>query len=130
MMVACVTFAFAEQTPDDFSGHAYCARDDIDECIAGFYFKEDGRCFMITDKLHSIGEVLKVLTKKNVSENEISQLGASCEYVGKWTQNKAKKELTVIPSDGSQEVVMSYTISSDGRDLRLNGVPVVLNRYY
>jgi len=129
MMVICGTVAFAEQAPDDFSGHAYCARDDIDECIAGFYFKEDGRCFIIYDKLYSIGEVLKVLTKKNVSENEISQLGASCEYVGKWTQNKAKKELTLIPSDGSKEVVMSYTISSDGKILSIDG-EIALDRYY
>ncbi|MBQ9281842.1 MAG: hypothetical protein IJ207_06540 [Treponema sp.] len=128
MLVACVTFAFAEQTPDDFSGHAYCTRDDIDECIAGFYFKEDGRCFMITDKLHSIGEVLKVLTKKNVSEADITKLGISCYGVVKWSQDKAKKELTLIPSDGSQEGVVSYTISSDGKILSIEGT--ALDRYY
>ena len=132
MMVICGTVAFAEQAPDDFSGHAYCATGETHEGIstAGYYFKEDGRFFIVNDKLYSIGEILKVLPKKNVSEKEISQLGASCEYYGRWTQNKAKKELTVIPPDGSQEVVMSYTISSDGKILRIDEKPFALNRYY
>ena len=128
MLVVCGTVAFAEQTPDDFSGHAYCARDDIEECILGLYFKEDGRCFMINDKLHSIGEVLKVLTKKNVSEADITKLGISCDGVGKWSQDKAEQKLT-LSKDGEKQTC-DYLISSDGRDLRLNGVPVVLNRYY
>lgn len=128
MLVVCGTVAFAEQTPDDFSGHAYCTSED--GLTGGYYFKEDGRLFFINDKLYSIGEILRILPKKNVSENEISQLGASCEYSGKWTQNKAKKELKVIPSDGSQEVVTSYTISSDGKILRIGEMQFALDRYY
>lgn len=132
MMAVCSTVAFAEQAHDDFSGHAYCATD-VYEGIStfGYYFKEDARLFEITDKLYSIGEVLKVLSKKNVSENEISQLGASCEYLGRWTLNKAKNELTVL-SDGEQ-VVVSYSISSDGKILCLTdrrGASLALDRYY
>lgn len=132
MMAVCSILAFAEQAHDDFSGHAYCATGERREgiSIAGFYFKEDGRMFLINDRLYSIGEILKVLPKKNVSENEISQLGASCEYFGKWTQNKAKKELTVTFSDGRDDVVASYTISSDGEKLLIDGMPFVLNRYF
>lgn len=134
MMAFCSILAFAEQAPDDFSGHAYCATDDeqIDGIsTAGFYFKEDGRVFVITDRLYSIGEVLKVLSKKNVSENEISQLGVSVEDIWKWSQNKAKNELTVIFTDGEQGV-MSYIISSDGKILHLNWGEdrLVLDRYY
>ena len=131
MMAFCSTVAFAEQAPDDFSGHAYCITGDKQSdgiSTAGYYFKEDGRLFVITDKLYSIGEVLKVLSKKNVSENEISQLGASVEYIGRWAQNKAKNELTVILSDGEQNVV-SYIISSDGKTLLLDGENA-LDRYY
>lgn len=128
IMIVCGTFTFAEQTPDDLSGHAYCARDDIDECTAGFYFKEDGRCFIINDKLHSIGEVLKVLTKKNVSEADITKLGISCNEGMKWSQDKAERKLT-LSKDGEKQT-WDYLISSDGRDLRLNGVPMILNRYY
>ena len=116
MMAVCSTVAFAEQAPDDFSGHAYCTTDN--HTIGGFYFKEDGRVFVITNELYSIGEILKVLSKKNVSENEISQLGASVEDICKWSQNKAKNELTLILPDGEQNVV-SYTISSDGKNLYL-----------
>ena len=135
MMAVCSTVAFAEQASDDLSGHAYCTTDENEiesgTSICGFFFKEDGRLFAITDKLYSIGEILKVLPKKNVSENEISQLGASCEYIGRWAQNKAKNELTVIYPDGEQNVV-SYTISSDGKNLclRVNGESMVLYRYY
>lgn len=133
MMAVCSTVAFAEQASDDLSGHAYCATDVTDVYAGistfGFYFKEDGRLFAITDRLYSIGEILKVLTKKNVSENEISQLGASIEDSGKWSQNKAKNELTVILSDGEQDVV-SYIISSDGKILRLDENRMVLDRYY
>ena len=87
--------------------------------------------FVITDILYSIGEVLKVLSKKNVSENEISQLGASCLGSAKWSQNKAKNELTIINSDGEQNVV-SYRISSDGESFRLEKDKEILffNRYY
>lgn len=132
MMAVCSILAFAEQAHDDFSGHAYCSTVEREEgiSIAGFYFKEDGRMFLINDRLYSIGEILKVLPKKNVSENEISKLGASCEYFGKWTQNKAKKELTVIHPDGIQKVVTSYTISSDGKDLRIDEILADLKRYY
>lgn len=131
MMAFCSTVAFAEQAPDDLSGHAYCTTGEPTDGIstAGYYFKEDGRFFVITDKLYSIGEILKVLPKKNVSENEISQLGASCEYYGRWTQNKAKNELTIISPDGEQ-VVMSYIISSDGKILRFDENRMVLDRYY
>ena len=133
MMTFCSTVAFAEQTPDDFSGHAYCTTDENEipsgTSICGLYFKEDGRLFFISDRLYSIGEILKVLPKKNVSENEISQLGASCEYYGRWTQNKAKNELTIISPDGEQ-VVMSYIISSDGKILRFDENRMVLDRYY
>lgn len=135
MMAFCSTVAFAEQAPDDLSGHAYCATDVTDKYAGistfGFYFKEDGRLFAITDKLYSIGEILKVLPKKNVSENEISQLGASVEDICKWSQNKAKNELTVL-YDGEQEVV-SYSISSDGKILCLTnqrGSSLALDRYY
>lgn len=135
MMAFCSTVAFAEQAHDDFSGHAYCTTD-VDEIpsgtsIGGFYFKEDARLFLVTDELYSIGEVLKVLSKKNVSENEISQLGASCEYIGRWTLNKAKNELTVL-SDGKQ-VVWSYSISSDEKILCLTdhrGTSQAFDRYY
>lgn len=116
MMAFCSTVAFAEQAPDDFSGHAYCTTSGM--TIGGWYFKEDGRLFQITNELYSIGEILKVLPKKNVSENEISQLGVSCEYIGRWAQNKAKNELTLILPDGEQ-MVLSYTISSDGKNLFL-----------
>ncbi|WP_318714412.1 hypothetical protein [Treponema sp.] len=131
MMAFCSTVAFAEQASDDLSGHAYCATiyEDGETATAGFYFKEDGRVFVITDRLYSIGEVLKVLSKKNVSENEISQLGASIEDSGKWSQNKAKNELTVILSDGEQ-IVLSYIISSDGKILRFDEERLVLDRYY
>lgn len=133
MMAVCSTVAFAEQASDDLSGHAYCTTDEnkiaSGTSICGFYFKEDGRLFTITDKLYSIGKVLKVLSKKNVSENEISQLGASVEDIYKWSQNKAENELTVIFSDGEQDVV-SYIISSDGKILRLNEYRLVLDRYY
>lgn len=135
MMAVCSTVAFAEQAPDDLSGHAYCTTDEDEipsgTSICGFYFKEDGRVFAITDELYSIGEILKVLPKKNVSENEIFQLGASCLYCGKWSQNKAKNELTVIFTDGEQGV-MSYIISSDGKILHLNWGEdrLVLDRYY
>ncbi len=135
MMAVCSTVAFAEQAYDDFSGHAYCTTDEDEipsgTSICGFYFKEDGRLFLITDGLYSIGEVLKVLSKKNVSENEISQLGASCSGSGKWSQNKAKNELTIINSDGEQNVV-SYRISSDGESFRLEKDKEILffNRYY
>ena len=133
MMAVCSTVAFAEQTPDDFSGHACCTTDEnkiaSGTSICGLYFKEDGRLFTITDKLYSIGKVLKVLSKKNVSENEISQLGASVEDIYKWSQNKAENELTIITSDGEQDVV-SYIISSDGKILRLNEYRLVLDRYY
>lgn len=135
MMAVCSTVAFAEQAPDDFSGHAYCTTDEDEipsgTSIIGLYFKEDARLFLITDELYSIGEILKVLSKKNVSENEISQLGASCEYYGRWTQNKAKNELTFL-SDGEQQV-MSYSISSDGKILCLTdhrGASLVCDRYY
>ena len=112
MMAVCSTVAFAEQAHDDLSGHAYCATffEDGETATVGFYFKEDGRLFFINNRLYSIGEILKVLSKKNVSENEISQLGASCEYSGRWAQNKAKNELTIISPDGEQNV-MSYRIS-------------------
>ena len=133
MMFFCSTVAFAEQAHDDLSGHAYCAThyEDGETAAAGYYFKEDGRLFFITNRLYSIGEILKVLSKKNVSENEISQLGASVEDIYKWSQNKAKNELTIITSDGEQEVV-SYIISSDGKNLclRVDGESVVLYRYY
>lgn len=133
MMAVCSTVAFAEQASDDLSGHAYCATDVTDKYAGistfGFYFKEDGRLFVITDKLYSIGEILKVLPKKNVSENEISQLGASVEDIFKWSQNKAKNELTIITPDGEQNVV-SYIISSDGKILRLDENRMVLDRYY
>lgn len=135
MMAVCSTVAFAEQAPDDFSGHAYCASyldyEDGETATVGFYFKEDGRLFFITNRLYSIGEILKVLSKKNVSENEISQLGASIQYSGKWSQNKAKNELTIITSDGEQNVV-SYRISSDGENFRLEKDKEILflNRYY
>lgn len=136
MMAVCITVAFAEQAHDDLSGHAYCTTDEDEipsgTSICGFYFKEDGRLFAITDKLYSIGEILKVLPKKNVSENEISQLGASVEDISKWSQNKAKNELTVIFSDGEQ-MVFSYIISSDGKILRLTdqgGTSLALDRYY
>lgn len=129
MMAVCSTVAFAEQASDDLSGHAYCTTYENRTC--GLYFKEDGRLFSITDKLYSIGEVLKVLSKKNVSENEISQLGVSVEDIWKWSQNKAKNELTVIFTDGEQGV-MSYIISSDGKILHLNWGEdrLVLDRYY
>lgn len=133
MMFFCSTVAFAEQAHDDLSGHAYCATyyEDGETAAVGFYFKEDGRLFFITNRLYSIGEILKVLSKKNVSENEISQLGASIEYSGKWSQNKAKNELTIINSDGEQNVV-SYRISSDGESFRLEKDKEILffNRYY
>ena len=135
MMFFCSTVAFAEQAHDDLSGHAYCATyldyEDGETVAVGFYFKEDGRLFFITNRLYSIGEILKVLSKKNVSENEISQLGASIEYSGKWSQNKAKNELTIITSDGEQNVV-SYRISSDGENFRLGKDKEILffNRYY
>ena len=133
MMAFCSTVAFAEQAHDDLSGHAYCATyyEDGETATVGFYFKEDGRLFFITNRLYSIGEILKVLSKKNVSENEISQLGASIEYSGKWSQNKAKNELTIITSDGEQNVV-SYRISSDGENFRLEIDKEILffNRYY
>ncbi|MDD7416906.1 MAG: hypothetical protein PUK48_06025 [Spirochaetales bacterium] len=133
MMAVCSTVAFAEQAHDDLSGHAYCATyyEDGETAIWGFYFKEDGRLFVITDILYSIGEVLKVLSKKKVSENEISQLGASCLGSAKWSQNKAKNELTFINSDGEQNVV-SYRISSDGENFRLEKDKEILflNRYY
>ena len=129
MMAFCSTVAFAEQAHDDLSEHAYCTTYENRTC--GLYFKEDGRLFSITDKLYSIGEVLKVLSKKNVSENEISQLGVSVEDIWKWSQNKAKNELTVISTDGEQGV-MSYIISSDGKILHLNWGEdrLVLDRYY
>lgn len=133
MMAVCSTVAFAEQASDDLSGHAYCATyyDDGEYATVGFYFKEDGRLFFITNRLYSIGEILKVLSKKNVSENEISQLGASCEYSGRWAQNKAKNELTIISPDGEQNVV-SYRISSDGENFRLEKDKEIFffNRYY
>lgn len=135
MMAVCSTVAFAEQAPDDLSGHAYCTTDEDEipsgTSICGFYFKEDGRVFAISDELYSIGEVLKVLSKKKVSENEISQLGASCLGSAKWSQNKAKNELTFIKSDGEQNVV-SYRISSDGENFRLEKDKEILflNRYY
>ena len=133
MMAVCSILAFAEQAPDDFSGHAYCPTDENEMpsgiSILGLYFKEDGRVFCISDRLYSIGEILKVLPKKNVSENEISQLGASIESIAKWSQNKAKNELTVILSDGEQSV-LSYIISSDGKILRFDEERVVLDRYY
>lgn len=133
MMAVCSTVAFAEQAHDDLSGHAYCATyyEDGETATGGFYFKEDGRLFVITDILYSIGEVLKVLSKKKVSENEISQLGASCLGSAKWSQNKAKNELTFINSDGEQNVV-SYRISSDGENFRLEKDKEILffNRYY
>ena len=133
MMAVCSTVSFAEQAHDDLSEHAYCATiyGDGETVTCGFYFKEDGRFFEITDELYSIGEVLKVLSKKNVSENEISQLGASCLYCAKWSQNKAKRELTIITSDGEQNVV-SYRISSDGENFRLEIDKEILffNRYY
>ena len=133
MMAVCSILAFAEQAPDDFSGHAYCTTyyEDGETATVGFYFKEDGRVFVITDILYSIGEVLKVLSKKNVSENEISQLGASCLGSAKWSQNKAKNELTIINSDGEQNVV-SYRISSDGESFRVEIDKEILffNRYY
>ncbi|MCI6809478.1 MAG: hypothetical protein MR958_04715 [Spirochaetia bacterium] len=133
MMAVCSTVAFAEQAHDDLSGHAYCATyyEDGETATCGFYFKEDGRLFVITDILYSIGEVLKVLSKKKVSENEISQLGASCLGSAKWSQNKAKNELTFINSDGEQNVV-SYRISSDGEKFRLEKDKEILflNRYY
>ena len=132
MMAVCSTVAFAEQAHDDLSGHAYCATfyEDGETATVGFYYKEDGRLFFITNRLYSIGEILKVLSKKNVSENEISQLGASCEYSGRWAQNKAKNELTIITSDGEQNVV-SYRISSDGENFRLEKDKEILflNRY-
>ena len=132
MMSVCSILAFAEQAHDDFSEHAYCVTGERREgiSIAGYYFKEDGRLFFINDKLYSIGEILMVLSKKNVSEKEISKLGESCEFYGKWTQNKAKKELTVTFSDGREDVVASYTISSDGEKLLIDGMPFVLNRYF
>ena len=40
MMAVCSTVAFAEQTPDDLSGHAYCATGE--EYPIGFYFKDLG----------------------------------------------------------------------------------------
>ena len=133
MMFFCSTVAFAEQAHDDLSGHAYCVTYYGDEEFAtvGFYFKEDGRLFFVINRLYSIGEILKVLSKKNVSENEISQLGASIEDSGKWSQNKAKNELTVILSGGEQNVV-SYRISSDGENLRLekDRETLFFNRYY
>lgn len=133
MMAVCSTVAFAEQAHDDLSGHAYCATffEDGETATVGFYFKEDGRLFFINNRLYSIGEILKVLSKKNVSENEISQLGASCEYSGRWAQNKAKNELTIISPDGEQNV-MSYRISSDGENFRLEKDKEILfcNRYY
>ena len=133
MMAVCSILAFAEQAHDDFSGHAYCATffEDGETATVGFYFKEDGRLFFINNRLYSIGEILKVLSKKNVSENEISQLGASCEYSGRWAQNKAKNELTIISPDGEQNV-MSYRISSDGENFRLEKDKEILfcNRYY
>ncbi|MCI6366141.1 MAG: hypothetical protein MR911_06580 [Spirochaetia bacterium] len=136
MMAFCSTVAFAEQAPDDLSGHAYCTTDEDEipsgTSICGFYFKEDGRVFAISDELYSIGEVLKVLSKKKVSENEISQLGESCLGSAKWSQNKAKNELTFIKSDGEQNVV-SYRISSDGENFRLTdqrGSSLALDRYY
>ncbi len=133
MMAFCSTVAFAEQASDDLSGHAYCATiyEDGETATVGFYFKEDGRVFVITDRLYSIGEILKVLSKKNVSENEISQLGASVEDIYKWSQNKAKNELTIITSDGEQ-IVVSYRISSDGESFRLEKDKEILflNRYY
>lgn len=122
MMAVCSTVAFAEQAHDDLSGHAYCATylvsEDGETAAFGFYFKEDGRLFFIINSLYSIGEILKVLSKKNVSENEISQLGASCLGSARWAQNKAKNELTIINSDGEQNVG-SYRISSDGKNLFL-----------
>ena len=130
MMAVCSILAFAEQAPDDLSGHAYCATGE--EYPIGFYFKEDGRLFFVSNE--SIGEVLKVLTKKNVSENEISQLSASCKYGGIWIQNKAKRELTIISLDGSNDGVFYYIISSDGEKLTLFDASVheqiVFNRYY
>ena len=78
MMAFCSTVAFAEQAHDDLSGHAYCPTGE--EYPIGFYFKEDGRLFIVSNE--SIGEVLKVLSKKNVSENEISELGNSCVSIG------------------------------------------------
>lgn len=137
MMFFCSTVAFAEQAPDDFSGHAYCATysdyeyEEVETVAVGFYFKEDGRLFFIINRLYSIGEILKVLSKKNVSENEISQLGASCEYIGRWAQNKAKNELTIISPDGEQNVV-SYRISSDGENFRFEKDKEIFffNRYY
>ena len=127
MMAVCSTVAFAEQTPDDLSGHAYCATGE--EYPIGFYFKEDGRLFFVSNE--SIGEVLKVLSKKNVSENEISQLGASCSGSARWAQNKAKNELTIISPDGEQNVA-SYRISSDGENFRLEKDKEIFffNRYY
>ena len=129
MMAVCSTVSFAEQAHDDLSGHAYCTTSGMS--IGGWYFKEDGRLFFITNRLYSIGEILKVLSKKNVSENEISQLGASIEYSGKWSQNKAKNELTIISPDGEQNVV-SYRISSDGENFRLEKDKEIFffNRYY
>lgn len=133
MMAVCSTVAFAEQAHDDLSGHAYCATyyEDGENATVGFYFKEDGRLFFIINRLYSIGEILKVLSKKNVSENEISQLGASVEDIYKWSQNKAKNELTVIYPDGEQNVV-SYRISSDGENFRLEKDKEVFfySRYY
>lgn len=138
MMAFCSILAFAEQAPDDLSGHAYCTTDEDEipsgTSICGFYFKEDGRLFLITDELYSIGEILKVLPKKNVSENEISELGKSCASMGIWIQNKAKRELTIISPDGSNDGVFYYTISSDGEKLTLIDASVheqiVFNRYY
>ncbi len=130
MMFFCSTVAFAEQAHDDLSGHAYCAT--IEEYPIVFYFKEDGRLFFVSNE--SIGEVLKVLSKKNVSENEISQLSASCKYGGIWIQNKAKRELTIISLDGSNDGVFYYIISSDGENLTLFDPSaheqIVFNRYY
>ena len=130
MMAVCSTVAFAEQASDDLSGHAYCPTGE--EYPIGFYFKEDGRLFIVSNE--SIGEVLKVLSKKNVSENEISELGNSCVSMGIWIQNKAKRELTIISPDGENDGVLFYTISSDGEKLTLIDASVheqiVCNRYY
>ena len=130
MMAVCSTVAFAEQAHDDLSGHAYCPTGE--EYPIGFYFKEDGRLFFVSNE--SIGEVLKVLSKKNVSENEISQLSASCKYGGIWIQNKAKRELTIISLDGKSDGVFYYIISSDGENLTLFDPSaheqIVFNRYY
>ena len=62
MMFFCSTVAFTEQTPDDFSGHAYCIMYGME--TGGFYFKEDGRLFLVSNESYPIGEVLKVLSKK------------------------------------------------------------------